>query len=60
MENQNPTEIQGYLTTTVRSWLTAWLCAEDCLKYAEDCALPRPIDHLSIRISKQWRLEYYG
>ncbi|KAI5061114.1 hypothetical protein GOP47_0023619 [Adiantum capillus-veneris] len=60
MENQNPTEIQGYLTTTVRSWLMAWICVEDHLKYAEDCALPRPIDNLSVRISKQWCLEYYG
>ncbi|KAI5062868.1 hypothetical protein GOP47_0021415 [Adiantum capillus-veneris] len=52
MENQNPTEIQGYLTTTVRSWLMAWLCVEDRLKYVGDCAVSRPINNLSIRMSK--------
>ncbi|MCO5568428.1 hypothetical protein L7F22_022127 [Adiantum nelumboides] len=60
MKNQNPIEIQGYLTTTVRSWLTAWLCAKDHLKYAQDFVFSRPIDNLSVMVAKRWRLEYYG
>ncbi|MCO5611940.1 hypothetical protein L7F22_066200 [Adiantum nelumboides] len=60
MENENPTEIQGYLTTAVRSWLMAWICAKDRLKYAQDFVMSGPIDNLSVMVAKRWRLEYYG
>lgn len=50
MEDQDPVEMQEYLTTTLIVWLDMWLDVEDCLAYSKEVPLPIMRDNESITI----------
>lgn len=58
MEDQDPGEMQAYLTTILKGWLDAWLGVEDRILYTINTPLPIMKDDDSIAVRRRWMCDH--